>query len=64
LYRQALSHDIRELMQGWHMENTSFTKDLLTDEVNVDLNVLGLVVMDGFCCHVYSTDVVKEDNSG
>jgi hypothetical protein len=38
------------------MENTNFTKgDLLMDEVNVDLDVLGLAVMDGVCCHVYST---------
>ena len=47
------------------MENTSFTKgDLLTDEVKVKLDVLGLAVMDGVCCHVYSTDVVTEDNRG
>ena len=47
------------------MENTSFTKgDLLTDEVKVDLDVLGLAVMDGVCCHVYSTDVVIEDKCG
>ena len=52
-------------MRGRHMENTSFTKgDLLTDEVNVDLDVFGLAVMDGVCCHVYSTDVVTEDNRG
>ena len=62
---QALSHDIRELMRGQHMENTSFTKgDLLTDEVNVDLDVFGLAVMDGVCCHVYNTDVVIEDKWG
>ena len=39
------------------MENTNFTKgDLLTDEVDVDLDVFGLaMMMDGVCCHVYST---------
>ena len=47
------------------MENMSFTKgDLLTDEVKVDLDVLGLAVMDGVCYHVYSTDVVTEDSRG
>jgi hypothetical protein len=55
---QAPSHDIRKLMRGWHMENTNFTKgDLLTDEVNVDLDVCGLAVMDGVCCHVYSSGI-------
>jgi hypothetical protein len=47
------------------MENTSFTKgDLLMDEVKVDLDVLGLTMMDGVCCHVYSIDVVTEDTRG
>jgi hypothetical protein len=32
--------------------------------VNVNLDVLGLTVMNGVCCHVYSTDVVIEDNCG
>jgi hypothetical protein len=40
------------------MENTNFTKgDLLTDEMNVDLDVRGLVVIDGVCCHVYSSSI-------
>ena len=47
------------------MENTNFTKgDLLIDEVNVDLGVLGSAVIDEVCCHVYNTDVVTEDNRG
>jgi hypothetical protein len=47
------------------MQNTNFTKrDLLTDEVNVDLDVLGLAVMSRVSCHVNSTDVVIEDNHG
>jgi hypothetical protein len=47
------------------MENTNFTKgDFLMNKVNVDLDVLGLVVMDGVCSHVYSTDVDTEDNHG
>jgi len=47
------------------MQNTNFTKrDLLVDEVNVDLDVLGSALMSGVSCHVYSTDVVTEDNRG
>jgi hypothetical protein len=43
------------------MENTNFTKgDLLMDEVNVDLDVLGLAVMDRVCCHVYSTTLLHK----
>ena len=44
------------------MENMNFTKgDLLADEVNVDLDVLGPAVMSGVSCHVY---VVIKDNRG
>jgi len=47
------------------MQNTSFTnRNLLIDEVNVDLDVLGLVMMNGVNCHIYNTDVVTEDNRG
>jgi hypothetical protein len=47
------------------MQNTNFTKrDLLANEVNVDLDVLGLAVMSGVGCHVNNTDVVTEDNRG
>jgi hypothetical protein len=45
------------------MQNTNFTKpDLLADEVNVDLNVLGSAVMNEVSYHVYSTDAVTEDD--
>ena len=44
------------------MQNSKFTKrDLLMNEVNVDLDVLGPAVMSGVSCHVY---VVTEDNHG
>ena len=47
------------------MQNTSFTKrDLLVDKVNLDLDVLGLVVMNEVSCHVYNTDIVTKDNRG
>jgi hypothetical protein len=43
----------------------NFTKrDLLMNEVDVDLDVLGPAVMNGVGCHVDSTDVVTEDNRG
>jgi hypothetical protein len=34
------------------------------DEVDVDLNVLGLTVMNGVGCHVESTDIVTYGNRG
>jgi hypothetical protein len=47
------------------MQNMNFTKrDLLTNEVNVDLDVLGPAVMNGVSYHVNSTDVVTKDNRG
>jgi len=47
------------------MQNKNFTKgDLLADEVNVNLDVLGPTVMNMVSCHVYNTDVVTEDNRG
>jgi len=47
------------------MQNMKFTKrDLLTDEVNVDLDVLCPTVMNGVGCHVNITDVVIEYNRG
>ena len=47
------------------MQNMKFTKrDLLVDEVNVDLDLLGPTLMSGVSCHVYNTDVVTEDNRG
>jgi hypothetical protein len=45
------------------MQNTNFTKgDLLGDQVNGNLDVLGPMVINGVSCHVYNTDVVIEDN--
>jgi hypothetical protein len=47
------------------MENPNLTKGhLFTDEVNVDLDVLHSLAMDGVGRHVDCTDVVAEDNSG
>ena len=57
------SYDVSELMRGGFMENPNFTKGhLLADEVNVDLDVLRSLVVDGVGCHVDGADVVAEDN--
>jgi hypothetical protein len=65
LNRQPLCHDIHELILGRHMESANLTEShLLTDEMDVDLNVLGSAVVDRVCCHIDSADVVTVDNSG
>ena len=47
------------------MNNTDFAQGhLLMDEVDVDLNVLGMAVMDRVGCHIDSADVVAVDDSG
>ena len=35
---------------------------LLTDEVNINLNVLRATMMNGIGCHVDSADIVAVDN--
>jgi hypothetical protein len=63
LYRQAFGHDVRELMRRWDMKHVHLSKsNLLTDEVNVDLDVLGVAVMNGIGCHVDNTHVVAVDD--
>jgi len=65
LYREALGHDVSELMSGGNMKNPDLSKrHLLADEVNVDLDVLRSLVVDGVGRHVDGTDVVAEDNGG
>ena len=47
------------------MENPNLTKGhLFADEVNLDLDVLRSLVVDGVGRHVDGTDVVAEDNGG
>jgi hypothetical protein len=47
------------------MENPNLTKGhLFADEVNVDLDVLRSLVVDGVGRHVDGADVVAEDNGG
>ena len=49
-----MGHEHPNLSQG----------NLVMDEVNVDLDVLGPTVMNRISCHVNSTDVVTKDNHG
>ena len=47
------------------MKNTNFAKShLLADEVDVDLDVLGTMVVDCVGCHVDSANIVAVDNCG
>ena len=47
------------------MENSNLAEShLLTDEVDVNLDVLGTAVVDRVGCHVDSADVVTVDNCG
>jgi hypothetical protein len=47
------------------MENTNLAEShLLTDEMDVDLNVLGTAVVDRVGCHIYSADIIIVDNYG
>jgi hypothetical protein len=47
------------------MENSNLTKGhLFADEVNVNLDVLRSLVVDGVGCHVDGADIVAEDSSG
>ena len=47
------------------MENTNLAEShLLTDEVDVNLDVLGTVVVDRVGCHVDNADVVTVNDCG
>jgi hypothetical protein len=63
LYRQTLGHDVSELVSGGHMKDPDLSKrDLLADEVNVELDVLRAPVVNRVGSHVYRADVVAIDN--
>ena len=47
------------------MKNTNFAKSyLLADEVDVDLDVLGMTMVDRVGCHVDNANIVAVDNCG
>ena len=65
LYREALGHDVSELMSGGNMKDPDLSKrHLLADEVNVDLDVFCAPVVNRVCRHVDGTHVVTIDNGG
>jgi hypothetical protein len=65
LYREALGHDVRELVSGGNVKNPDLSKrHLLANEVNVDLDMLRASVVDRVGRHVDGADVVTIDNGG
>jgi len=60
---QAFGHDISELVRRGNMKNSNMSQtDLLTDEVDVDPDVLGAAMMDRIGHHVDSANIVAIDN--
>jgi hypothetical protein len=52
------------MLQRWHVKDNDLTKrDLLADEVDVNLDVLRSTMLNRVAGHVNSTDVDAEDNS-
>jgi hypothetical protein len=65
LNRKTPRHDVRKLMGGRNMKNSNLPQgNLLSDEVDVNLDMLRAPMMDRVGCHIDSTDVVTVDNGG
>ena len=63
LYGETLGHDVGELVYRGDMENANLSQsNLLTDEVDVDLDMLGTTMMDGVGGHIDNADIVAVDN--
>ena len=63
--RKAFGEDIGILRAGGHMKNTYGPgSNLIANEVDVDLNVFGALVLHRVGGHVYGADVVTIDNGG
>jgi hypothetical protein len=62
---KSLGHDVRELVRGRDMKNPKLSQcHLLTDEVNVDLDMLRAPMVNWIFRHVDGTHIVTEDNRG
>lgn len=62
---EPFGHHISELLRRRDMKDTEFAeRNLLPNEVDVDLDVLGPPVMDRVGRHVDTRDVVTVDNRG
>jgi hypothetical protein len=63
LYGETLGHDISELVSGGHMKDPDLSKrDLLADELNVELDVLRAPVVNRVGSHIDHADIVAIDN--
>jgi hypothetical protein len=62
---KALCEDISELGGGGHMKNTESTNGhAFSDEVEVDLHMLGALMLDGLGGEVDDANVVVVDDAG
>jgi len=56
-------HNVRELMRRWNMEHPNLSQsNLLTDEVNIYLNMLRATMMNWILGHVGSADIITVDD--
>jgi hypothetical protein len=60
--RQAPDEDVGELRSRWDVQNANFSNDdLVTDEVEIDLNMLHALMLNGVERQVDGTDIVAID---
>ena len=63
LYGETLGHDVGELVYRGDMENANLSQsNLLADEVDVDLDMLGTTMMDGVGSHIDTAGIVAVDD--
>jgi hypothetical protein len=63
--RQPFCHNISELLSSWYLQNPYVAEGhTLVDEVDVQLNVLGAMMMNGVGRYVDGGDIVAVDQCG
>ena len=63
--QQALCEDVRELARARYMKNMELAEcNLLSDEMNVELDVFGPPMMNWIACHVHRRNVVAVRDRG
>ena len=61
--RQTFRHDVDKLFTCWNVEDAQFAQlNSFSDKMNVELNVLGVLVVNGIRGLVYCGYVVAEHN--
>jgi hypothetical protein len=61
--RETFGHHVRELLTGRDIENSELPElNTFTKKVNVQLNVLGALVMNRIRRHVHSGHIVAKDH--